>query len=1522
MQQLQSFFATPYAPLIVVIAILMLIVLVILPIVRKVRRKRIKSKETRDIMKDLFTWRHLSQLVKGGEEHDKAKHELSDNIIRINELLQQGFEHVSKNIQRIASVPWFIVVGEPRSGKSTLLEAGELELSPSEEENNPEDDPRKSLPLRVWTGAGAVIYDISGKVFFDRWLEGSSAEWNHIVRQICRGLSVPLNGIIITVPTDALLADDANLSSKKAILMANELSKLLRESGMRLPCYFVVTKLDMVSGFKEYAEAFTGNLRHQILGFESDSNQFNEAVFKQFWEKLCERLHSGAKQLLTPAEDAEDTGSRMDKAGKVWGFPGNFDDLYNSLRIYLEALFGEGNFHNTKNTVFEGVYFTSSKEIGFSFSPGVAAIAGRGTDEMLIPAYSPPGNAATYEPAVPDDGASSTALVAADSARSLIAPYIKKTQLLKGYFIRDMLHKRVFVPSPHAEFVRKEAIRRHIPQYLLCAFMIFMGLFWLSGAIFRARTLRMSLVQAESFYGWLDSMLTKGGYLRSPLVKETEDGRFILDNSPLEGESLSSRLQFYYNALSYRDLKIPVPPGFKLSGALVFGFDKNMGYRRKAFIANQLHKSMVRLPVIKGAGNKLIEHADTQTLDNGVRDVIVSFVSLDEVQGTDFAKFFASSKFKLDAMLRYLMPDLSNDTMALLDDYLPKYDRSGTLQMDTGYIYSEDYQKAKQAALDTVLSAWKRGAVYPDSIYGKIRLLVSVSEEITENYGDILNALNRVNNVSTLEGVQDAVYEWQRLTGRFKSLAAEGRAAFEEVRLLMKAAHIPLVFDAALPQVKSTPGKGLPALVKKPALDAFGDNLINNYLFNDMVISYAVREYTRLFDSDMEFVKSKTKGGENSVLGRIIAEQNIFSKNLNREVDGLKSRAGALQNNALLSQKADDKPDSLSLFMVAERIINLASDIPIPRQEAMQNTGFDANWQRGQDAIKSAQDAFDAFVKPYLENKNTAVLAANARVMLLAEAYYNRYVIFTTSLAFLNTFEGNIAAVVESRSDGTNIFAFSENAIENLFGGFYYNRGYDPPVVKLLLDNTSSFASLFAAEEDAKNLPLFLRNVDKRLYQPPAFMDYLSSYIAYWGNYPEHVYVSAGTWERFKNRASEYKSFQINSILLSLYVKSLEVINQIDDALLTPDPLAAKNQNVAALGDRQSLLNQFQSVEAEKMFTAWNTLPADPLQAYAVLQGTTEKDLKSSYFAVYASPAPPSNSTGQDAGSGQPAPEAPALKSISIGWWNNFALDGASILAREADRVNMAHLVDNAEKYKARPLCIAAGGADGADGAEEKPNALTLSTMREIAELFGAMGAGISAPSSDPADSALHHNLFAGSAVQTWAATVYQIAAAITDTQKPLTWTIYQPPVDVQSKLAPGRRLLAINRFRYVEVSAGGNPRLTSTYMNEKISLLQGHPEDGNLTFKFYKTSRDAAPAAVIAFNNPWSVFDLHTQPGRAADDKGNAYIPLFFEDAAGQYVYYVELEFTHDMPPPASWYTPATWLNIMTVGGMITERR
>ena len=169
------------------LAVLAAVFFIGLPLYRKFKRKQLKVKETSEIRKDLIICHHLAQLVRVGSAHQKAKQMLSDQIVRINILFKQELNLLQMHSRKLYEQPWFIIVGEPMSGKSSLLRGSELELVVSAEEENNGDE-KKSLPLRLWLGAKAVICDVNGRVFFDRWLNGSSAEWNYIGRLLRRKL--------------------------------------------------------------------------------------------------------------------------------------------------------------------------------------------------------------------------------------------------------------------------------------------------------------------------------------------------------------------------------------------------------------------------------------------------------------------------------------------------------------------------------------------------------------------------------------------------------------------------------------------------------------------------------------------------------------------------------------------------------------------------------------------------------------------------------------------------------------------------------------------------------------------------------------------------------------------------------------------------------------------------------------------------------------------------------------------------------------------------------------------------------------------------------------------------------------------------------------------------------------------------------------------------------------------------------------------------------------------------------------
>jgi hypothetical protein len=1131
--------------------------------------------------------------------------------------------------------------------------------------------------------------------------------------------------------------------------------------------------------------------------------------------------------------------SRMDTAGKLFLFPENFDALYHNLHIYLETLFSEDTFHGAKDTVFEGLFFTSSMDSGFSFSPGMAALAEKHTEDLLL---------------------TGTPLVS------------------QSYFVRDTLQKFIFNPSPRAVFVRKEALNRLIPLFALCGVLVIFSFITLYAALFRTSDLSRSLAQAANYYRSLASSPgDRDPYPLSPLsplIIKNRDMSYAVNNNSAGQNNGSSPVQFYYNALAYRNANLTPPLGFLLSDLLVFG-EPNMGRRDRIFITNQLYGTLIRTPLIKNVGSKLIDQSfASPTLDRELRSVIESFIQLDELGQADFQRFFLSNRYNPEAMIHYLLPELSNDSQALLNSSIPRYDRRYTFAGEAAYVYSDDFLRAKGAALGIVLSAWQRLSVYPDSLYGKIKNLVSLSQNIVTNYGRISLLLRRAGDASSLRDVRNLVSEWKDLTQTQNSLIARGRGLFEDIKNEMLRVNIPL----------GPNGAG----------DPFGNNLINNYLFNDLVIDYAVKNYSDLFKKDMDFIREKSSGNREGILGTLSALEREFSDNLSRELETLRTSALSLKTNTLLSENMTQEADSGSLFMVVEKILNLAGAIDIPDPVQLQNTA-NLSWMSGQYDIVAAFDNYEAYVKPYLENEKVSALIGGGRIILAAQAYLNRYIVLSVEYDFLSGSAETIQAMIASRSEveDREIFSLSGRAIQSALGGIEYNRGYDPGIVKEISDGIAAYNDLFTHYVNLEEPPKFLQNREGSIYQTDGFSSYLGSYLSYWGNYPDNAYVPSPDWRDYRARVSRTKPYQINSVLQSLYSECIGILNDVNDIVLSDVLKREKTDSVASLNDRITLLSAFLSADADRMLSAWSKLPVDAETAFRQIRVLPLDEIKAAYMTVYSD-----------------------TRNISIGWWNDFIMDGVGILSNTFCRLKLDAFSETLESLRVFPLV-----ADAPRG-----EMLSLDTLEDLTLLLRDMGAGDvpeQAADADPLDAALHPVLFRGSAALAWAQTIYQFASAVVNSAKPLTWTLSQPPIDVQGKLFLSGRLLAVNRFRYLEASASGrSPKSFNTYTNEKTALAEGSPMDKDISLGFYRASSDRESAAIITMNQPWSIFDLYLHKDTIKDDKGISYYPVFLQDERGQYVYFTEIDFSVDIPESARWYTTATWPNLRIMDDMVTVNR
>ena len=68
--------------------------------------------------------------------------------------------------------------------------------------------------------------------------------------------------------------------------------------GMHLPCYVVITKSDIMPGFREYFANIDDNIRKAPLGWKSSKPYYEDYEFSSFWVEFINNLRKGRNSIL------------------------------------------------------------------------------------------------------------------------------------------------------------------------------------------------------------------------------------------------------------------------------------------------------------------------------------------------------------------------------------------------------------------------------------------------------------------------------------------------------------------------------------------------------------------------------------------------------------------------------------------------------------------------------------------------------------------------------------------------------------------------------------------------------------------------------------------------------------------------------------------------------------------------------------------------------------------------------------------------------------------------------------------------------------------------------------------------------------------------------------------------------------------------------------------------------------------------------------------------------------------------
>ena len=154
-------------------------------------------------------------------------------------------------------IPWFMVLGQAHSGKSTVL--SEVGLNMPVGKPKP-DKPGNAEGCKWWFFDQGIMLDIFGSLILNK--EGNSSDkrnWQTLLKLLQQKRSQrPIDGVILTIPCQELLGSQKNSSNvieeagKKAEEIYEKLFIAQRVLGIRFPVYILITQCDQIRGFKNF----------------------------------------------------------------------------------------------------------------------------------------------------------------------------------------------------------------------------------------------------------------------------------------------------------------------------------------------------------------------------------------------------------------------------------------------------------------------------------------------------------------------------------------------------------------------------------------------------------------------------------------------------------------------------------------------------------------------------------------------------------------------------------------------------------------------------------------------------------------------------------------------------------------------------------------------------------------------------------------------------------------------------------------------------------------------------------------------------------------------------------------------------------------------------------------------------------------------------------------------------------------------------------------------------------------------
>jgi hypothetical protein len=296
------------------------------------------------------------QLGLQSREAGVGREEIRHALAELAEQWKKAVQQLRERGLSLYDLPWYLLIGEPQSGKSTTIKNSNLEFPVGTDALSGAGGTRN---CDWWFSNEAVILDTAGRFTFPEETAPDRHEWEAFLKLLSKHRKFcPINGVIVVIPATSLVEDPPEEQEAKAKNIRQKLLHLQTTLGIRFPVFVLVTKADRILGFAEFFSRLEPLEQRQLFGWsnpQSFEKAWDPGSFPQIFDDLVRRVHKLRLKLLREEGD-------LHQVDKLFVFPEELAAVGEPLAQYLHTIFAVTRYEEP--FIFRGFYLTSGVQEG------------------------------------------------------------------------------------------------------------------------------------------------------------------------------------------------------------------------------------------------------------------------------------------------------------------------------------------------------------------------------------------------------------------------------------------------------------------------------------------------------------------------------------------------------------------------------------------------------------------------------------------------------------------------------------------------------------------------------------------------------------------------------------------------------------------------------------------------------------------------------------------------------------------------------------------------------------------------------------------------------------------------------------------------------------------------------------------------------------------------------------------------------------------------------------------------------